>query len=49
MTIEGYFEQNNLNENNFDSDQMEEIQEGLKDNLDVSQYSNPKFNWYQMW
>ena len=27
---------------------MIQIREGLKDNLDVSKYANPEYNWQQM-
>ena len=34
--------------NQFDENQKKEILEGLEDNLDVSIYAKPTFNWKQM-
>ena len=34
--------------NQFDVAQKYVIKEGLKDNLDVNLYANPKYNWGQM-
>ena len=34
--------------NNFDKGQQREIKEGLENNLDVSIYAKPTFNWKQM-
>lgn len=48
MTFEEYYKQNNLNKNDFNSDQMEEIRLGLQDNLDVSWYANPIYDDNQM-
>jgi len=48
---------NNLNINNliktdwfkqFDINQQEEILDGLKNNIDVSVYANPKYSWKEM-
>ena len=34
--------------NNFEEQQKVEILEGLKNNVDISIYANPKYSWVQM-
>ncbi|WP_406615168.1 hypothetical protein ACJA25_02845 [Mycoplasmopsis hyopharyngis] len=49
MTIEEYFKKHNLNQQDFEPEQLELIEDGLKDGLDVSLYANPKYESIKMY
>ena len=46
--LQEYLKSHNLKESDFNGNEKAEIFNGLQQNLDVSPYADPKFNWRQM-